>query len=1023
MNIAEIAIKRRVVTWVLTAFVVVAGIGSYNSMGRLEDPEYTIKQAIITTYYPGATAQQVEEEVTDKIETKIQEMGELLRIWSINVDGVSRITAEMQKKYDRETLPAVWQKLRNKVGDVQSQLPPGTLPSIVNDDFGDVYGIMLAVTGDGYSYAELKEFAKFLRKELLLVKDVAKVVIQGAQQETIYVDVDRNRMTQLGISLQEIFNALQEKNVHVDSGSFRAGAQYIRINPTGKVSTVTDIENLVIGGTQNPDEEKRLIYLKDFATVIRDYKEPYDDKVIYNDEDAVVVAISTALGGNVVEMGDALVDRLGEMTSYIPVGMDVHPLYVQSDRVEASISAFIVNLAEAVAIVFIVLMAFMGFRSGAIIGVALVLTVLATFIFMKMQGVLLERISLGALVIALGMLVDNAIVVIDGMLVRIQKGMDRLQAAKKVVDQNIWPLFGATVIAVLAFGSIGLSDDSTGEYTRSLFLVILYSLMLSWLIAITVVPLMGVMFIKTAPVDEQPVSKEPQGSGFLERILDVAIRYRYATVGLSIAMLLGAIFLFGQLKQSFFPNATSDVFFIDLFQPKGTDIRVVEDNARKIQDRLMADERVKEVTTFVGNPAPRFILTYEPEKNPTSYAFMIVKVNDYQDIDVLRKEYYSWIGEQIPSINPRIHKVLLGPGKPPVEPTFYGPDPDVLRDLGNQATKILRDAGAVAIRSEWGDRKLEVRPLFDEDRAAKVGVSREDFANTLEMNFEGFQAGIYREADELLPIYVRASAADRAGANELGNVQVWSSGLQTYVPVSQIASGYETVWVDPSSNRKNRKRWYKVSADPTPGVLNSVLFAEVKPKIEAMELPPGYVLEWEGEYMSQTEAQEALAASIPMFVVLMVLIVVILFNSIRKTMVIWLTVPLASIGVAVGLFIFGQPFDFMALLGFLSLAGMLIKNSIVLQEEIGLQLDKGLEPYHALIESVRSRARPVSMAALTTVLGMIPLLQDPFFVAMAVTIMAGLSFATVLSLIVVPVLFAIMFNVRVPEGDAKPVTV
>ncbi len=1019
MNIAEIAIKRRVVTWVLTAFVVVAGMLSYDSMGRLEDPEYTIKQAIITTAYPGATAQQVEEEVTDKIETKIQEMSEVLRIWSINVDGVSRITVEMQKKYDRETLPAVWQRLRNKVADIEPQLPPGAMPPVVNDDFGDVYGILVAVTGDGYDYAELKEFAKFLRKELLLVKDVAKVIIQGDQKETIYVDVDRSKITQLGISLQEVFDALQQKNVHVDAGRVRAGEGYIRINPTGTVNTVDAIRELVIGSRTQESGEVRLIYLKDIAEVIRDYKEPYDNKVIYNNQDAVVVGISTALGGNVVEMGNALEKRILELAQYVPVGMEIHPLYVQSNRVEASINAFIVNLAEAVAIVFIVLMLFMGLRSGAIIGVALVLTVLATFIFMKMQGVLLERISLGALVIALGMLVDNAIVIIDGMLVRIQKGMERVEAAKEVVAQNMWPLFGATVIAVLAFGSIGLSEDSTGEYTRSLFLVILYSLMLSWLIAITVVPLMGVRFIKAVPADT--AEKEPaptRFSLFLENVLGVAIRFRYVTVGISIALLLGALFLFGQLKQSFFPNATSEQFFIDLYLPKGTDIRTVEDYARDLQDELLSDERVDEVTTFVGSPAPRFILTYDPEKNPTSYAFLLVTVKDWKTIDGMMTDYYAWIGDTLPRVNPRIHKVKLGPGKPPVEPTFYGPDHDVLRDLGNQASKILKDAGAVAIRSEWGERKLEIQPQFDEARASKVGVSREDLAASMEMNFEGLRAGNYREADELLPIYVRSSEADRAGVNELDNIQVWSSGLGAFVPISQVISGYDTVWVDPSSNRKNRKRWYKVSADPQPGVLNSVLFAEVKPKIEAMQLPPGYELEWEGEYMSQTEAQEALAGSIPMFVVLMVLIVVILFNSIRKTLVIWLTVPLASIGVAVGLFIFGQPFDFMALLGFLSLAGMLIKNSIVLQEEIGLQLEKGLEPYNALIESVKSRARPVSMAALTTVLGMIPLLQDPFFVAMAVTIMAGLSFATVLSLIVVPVLYAIMFNVRVPGEPA-----
>ena len=1013
MNIAEIAIRKRVITWVMTAIVLVVGVRSFDTMGRLEDPEFTIKEAMVITYYPGASATEVEQEVSDRIEAKIQELGELKRIYSINREGVSIISVVIKDEYNRDRLPAVWQRLRDKVGDVQRELPPGTVPSIVNDDFGDVYGVLLAVTGDGYSYAELKEFAKLLRKEVLLVEDVAKVVIQGAQQEVIYVDIDRSRMTELGIGMDQIFQALKKKNTLLDAGQVRVGEDYIRIRPSGQVNAVEDIENLVITGQENERGERRLIYLKDIAQVRRDYRTPFKDRVYFNSQPAITLGISTVAGGNVVEMGEALAATLRKLEPLVPVGLDIHPVSVQSDRVTASINNFIVNLAEAVAIVFIVLMIFMGLRSGLIIGIALVLTVLATFILMKMNGVMLERISLGALVIALGMLVDNAIVVIDGMLVRIQNGMERVKAASEVVAQNIWPLFGATVIAVTAFAAIGLSQDSTGEYTRSLFWVILYSLMLSWLIGITVVPLMGVMFIKAPPADGgQQAAYDSAIYRKLRAFLALCLRRRYVTVAILVALLGGSQVLFGQLKDSFFPNSSRNQFMIDFYLPKGTDIRVVEDKALQLESRLLDDERVSDVTLFVGAAAPRFLLTYQPEKNPSSYAFFLVTVKDYESIDQMQKDYYRFIAEHFPSVNPRIHKFRLGPGKPPVEATFYGDDPDVLRHLGNQARNIIREAGGIAIRSEWGERVMQIRPQFDENRASAVGVTREDFLYSLEMNFVGLDSGVYREYDELLPIVSRASEASRLSVSGLDNLQVWSSGLRQFVPIDQVINGYRLEWVDVSSNRKNRKRWFKLMADPQPGVLNSVLFAKVQDRIEAIPLPEGYEFEWEGEYESQQDANKALAGSIPMFVALMVFIVIVLFNSIRKMLVIWLTVPLALIGVSLGLYIFDQPFDFMALLGFLSLSGMLIKNGIVLLDEIDLQLGRGVDPYEAILVSVQSRARPVSMAALTTVLGMIPLLKDPFFAAMAVTIMSGLTFATVLSLVVVPVLYAIFFRVR-----------
>ncbi len=1015
MNIAELAIRKRVITLSLVAVMAVMGLLSYQTMGRLEDPEYTIKEALVTTYYPGASAREVEEEVSDRIETKIQEMGEVKRIYSHNKPGVSIISVEMKDQYDRDTLPAVWQKLRAKVGDVQRELPPGALPSLVNDDFGDVFGVLYALTGDGYSAAELKEFAKFLRRELLLVKGVAKIVMQGAQQEVIYVDIDRARIAQLGIGLDEVFEMLREKNTLMEAGKVQVGKDFLRIEPSGAVNAVDDIRNLVIRSKDSLGQPA-LITLGDIATIRRAYEEPFENRMRYNGQPAIALAISTEQGGNVVAMGEALEKRLEELLPRIPVGLEIHPVSLQYASVTAAIDAFIVNLAEAVIIVLVVLMLFMGLRSGIIIGGALILTVLATFVLMKMHGIMLERISLGALVIALGMLVDNAIVVIDGMLVRIARGRDRVEAAAEVVRQNQWPLLGATMIAILAFGAIGLSEDSTGEYTRSLFFVILYSLMLSWLIAITAVPLLGVLLLKAPAGDQEGTAASP-GKLFtaLRTLLQLCLRRRYATMAVLLLLLAGAGGLFGLLKQSFFPNSTRDQFMIDFYLPKGTDIRTVEAEANRLQHYLQEDERITDVSLFVGATAPRFILTYQPEKDPSAYAFFLVGVRDYRDIDGLIARYYKKIPEWFPDANPRIHKFRLGPGKPPVEATFYGPDPDVLRTLGEKAERILLDAGAVAIRSDWGNRVLTVEPRFDEDRARKVGVSRDDLANSLQMNFLGLDVGVYRERDELLPIKVRAGEADRR-SSEIENSQVWSSGLRTFVPIGQVTSGYDLVWEDVSSNRKNRKRWYKVMADPAPGMLNSEIFSRVKEPIEAIPLPPGYDFEWEGEYMSQKEANEGLMASLPLFFGMMVMVVVILFDSLRKTLVIWLTVPLALIGVAVGLYIFDQPFDFMAMLGFMSLSGMLIKNSIVLLDEIDLEIGEGRPPYEAILNAVQSRARPVAMAALTTVLGMIPLLSDPFYVAMAVTIMSGLAFATVLSLVVVPVLYALFF--RVPAGAA-----
>ncbi len=493
MNIAEAAIRYKTITLVMTVMIIGGGTLAYEQLGRLEDPEFTIKEAQVFTQYPGATAMEVAEEVTDEIETAIQQLGQVKQVTSISEPGLSTIRVEVKDKYDKHTIPQVWDELRRKVNDVQSKLPPGTTTSIVNDDFGDVYGVFFAVYGDGFTFAELKKHVDLLRRELLLVTDVGKVAIYGDQPEVVYVEISRARMARLGVAPQMIYRSLAGQNLVSQAGKVQVGSKYIRIQPTGEFTSVEDIGDLLI---LQDDASATKLYLKDLATITRGYEDPPRNILRFDGRPAIGLAISTVLGGNVVTMCKAVKIRLRELEAKTPIGIETGKIAMQSDAVTAAIDSFIISLAQALAIVIGVLMIAMGMRSGLLIGVILLLTVLATFIVMKIWGVLLERISLGALILALGMLVDNAIVIVEGILINIQRGMDRVKAAAQIVGQTMWPLFGATVVAVLAFAAIGVSQDATGEYCRSLFKVILISLMMSWVLAITVTPLLSVMFLK-----------------------------------------------------------------------------------------------------------------------------------------------------------------------------------------------------------------------------------------------------------------------------------------------------------------------------------------------------------------------------------------------------------------------------------------------------------------------------------------------------------------------------------------------
>ncbi len=1023
MSLAAFSIRNHVLTWTVALVMVVGGVLAYQGMGRLEDPEFTIKDALVITNYPGATPEEVAKEVTDELEKAIQQLPQLKRIRSsISVAGQSIIEVSIQDKYDKHTLPQVWDELRRKVNDAQGNLPPGAGPSAVLDDFGDVYGLLYAITAEDFSYREIKELVDSLRKQLLLVPNVAKIDVFGEQQEVIYVEMSRARMAQLGISSQAVFETLEARNLATPSGHVKVGPEYIRITPTGEVATVADLGDLFI---KDPETDK-VAYLKDIATITRGYRTPASEIARFNGKKAIVIGISMKPKANVVDLGEAVEARLAELDASIPVGMEIQQVFFQPEYVSKAVDSFVVSLGQAVAIVIVVLLLFMGLRSGLIIGAVLVVTICGTFIFMKMLEIDLERISLGALIIALGMLVDNAIVITEGMLIRIRQGQDRMKAAVDVTRQNIWPLLGATVIAVMAFAAIGISQDTTGEYLRTLFLVMLLSLMLSWVTAITITPLLCHTFIP-APKKGAATQADPYG-GFLfmcyRTLLTCCLRFRWLTVLALITLLGAAIAGFGLLPGGFFPNSTQPQFYLHYWLPQGTDIRETSADLQAIESHLMADERVKNISTFVGRGAPRFTLVYSPEKNFSSYGMLFIEVHNFEDIDALIADTTRHLAEHYPQAEPKLKKIKIGPGKDAsIEARFSGPDPEVLRALSLQAQAIMRaDPHAVSIRDDWRHKIKVLRPVISEAQMRLAGIERQDVNLALEQAFSGMQVGIYREGDLLLPIISWPPSHERLDPTELNNVQIFSPVANRFIPLGQIITGVETVMEDGLIRHRNRINTITASCEPDAGQ-PSELFKRIRQEIEAMPMPQGYFMEWGGEFEDSQDAQVALFKNFPATVVLMVLITIALFNSLRQPLIIWLVAPLAVIGVTVGLVVTHHAFDFMALLGFLSLIGMLIKNAIVLIDQVNLELGAGKEPYTAIVDASVSRMRPVFMAAGTTILGMIPLLGDVFFMGMAVAIMFGLAFASLLTLLAVPVFYCLFFNVKRPVKGAHPAAV
>jgi len=1012
MDLAKFAIEKRLISAVSTLLILLAGYVAYVNLPRFEDPEFIIRQAQIITPYPGASAEEVAEEVTEVVENALQQLQGVDEVRSVSSPGLSNVTVEftIASTPDYPALYERFAQMRAKVDDAQVSLPPNALASQVFDDFGDVYSLYFAVVGEGFSLGELHDYAKDLQRGLVTVDGVSKVVLSGAQDEVIYVEYAPARLIELGLAPQQIADVLEGQNLVTPSGSIKAGQTRLELRPSSAVSSTEAIGALLITNAQTGASFR----LSDIATVSRGFQDPAQGKVFRDGRPAIGIGVSNAIGGNVVNMGEAVRARMQELVSERPIGIEVLAISDQSVSVKASVDDFVMNVVLALAIVVGTLLIFMGLRSGILMGGILLVTVAGTLFGMYIYGLDMQRISLGALIIALGMLVDNAIVVVEGTLVRVQKGESAAKAAQTVVAQTKWPLLGGTIVGFLAFSPVGFSPDNTGEYAGSLFWTIAIALLFSWLVAIWLTPYFCTLLLK--PGDGQDDKRENFMLRGYRAVLSGAIRLRYLTIVVVVGLFASAMAMFSLVPPGFFPSSTRDQFVIDYFLPQGTDIAKTQADLLEIDAYVRDLAEVTSTNASVGGGHLRFMLTYEGENDNAAYGQILVDVENYQQIEGLRISLQEWIDENYPEATAKVWKFVLGPsGGSKIEAQFSGPDPVVLRDLAAQSKVIMSEAGAVAIKDDWREQVQIIRPVINTENARRLGLTQGEIANALYSHLNGARLGVYRDGDELRNVVMRPFEADRNDIAGLRDIQVFSQLAGAYIPISQVVDRFDLAFEAGNLRRIDRALAITAQSDNAPGVLSGDLFEEVRAPIEAIPLPPGYSLSWEGEFGSSAEANAGLASTMPYGFGAMVLVVIFLFNAVRQPLIIWLTVPLALIGVVWGLAATQTPMEFMAILGVLSLTGMLIKNAIVLIDETDSQIGEGKARMSAVVDAAVSRVRPVTLGVLTTVLGVIPLLWDPFFTSLAVVIICGLSFATILTLIVVPTLYTVFFRVTGDE--------
>lgn len=1012
MNIPKYSLENQKIIYFFLAVMLIGGIYSFFKLPKKEDSPFVIKTAVLVTQYPGATPQEVEKLVTEPIEREIQAMSDVFQIKSESYFGMSKITIELQPTLAPDYMPVKWDELRRKVANIQPRLPSGASSISVNDDFGDVFGIYYALTADeGYTYDELRDWAQKIKTELSPVPGVQKVYLFGEQTQVVNVKISVPKLANLGIDPNAIQQVMQTQNLLVNTGDINTGNYQLRLRTEGTYKDIQDIRDQLIV-TKSGGE----VRLGDIATVERGYMDPPSNLMRVDGKHSIGIGVATGAKDDVVAVGNVVADHLKEMEQLFPIGMDLKAIYPENKIAQEANNGFILNLIESLLIVIVIIFIVMGSRAGMLVGSSLLFSVGGTLLIMLIWGVGLNRTSLAAFIIAMGMLVDNAIVVTDNAQVGIKRGLSRYQALIDGATKPQWALLGATFIAVCSFLPMYLAPASVAEIVKPLFIVLAVSLGLSWVLALTQTTTFGNFILKEAKPGE---NKDPYDTKLyhkFERLLGRLIKRRYVTLTSVVATLFLSLFIMSIMPQSFFPIMNKPYFRADLIFPEGYSIYDVEANVKKIEkDYLSKNPNIKSFSFTLGGSPVRYYLASSSVGPKPNFANVLIETQVPEDAQAEEGKFYDYMVANYPNILTRSALFALSPvPDAAIEIGFIGDNVDTLIALTQKAQEIARNYDQVMeVRNSWGNKVPVWKPLYSQEKGLRLGITRQQVAYSLRSATNGVPLGEYREGDVFMPILLKDADKDSISLNDIKTLPVYSAKGRS-VKVEQVIDDFSLDYEFNVVRRFNREPCMLMQCEPKRGANTMAAFSHLWKEVqEKIQVPEGYKMTYFGEQSEQDKGNKAIAANIPLMFGLIYVTLLFLFPKYyRKPVLIMAMLPLIFIGVVLGLLVFGKSLDFFAMLGLLGLIGMNIKNAIVLVDEIGLQLNAGLSPVNAVIEATKTRIVPVTMASGTTILGMLPLLGDAMFAGMAATIMGGLFVSTILTIFVLPVTYCVFFKIK-----------
>ena len=1012
MNIPKYSLENQKIIYFFLAVMLIGGIYSFFKLPKKEDSPFVIKQAVLVTQYPGATPQEVEKLVTEPIEREIQAMSDVFQIKSESYFGMSKISIELQPTLSPDYMPVKWDELRRKVANIQPRLPSGASSISVSDDFGDVFGIYYALTADeGYTYDDLRNWAQKIKTELSPVPGVQKVYLFGEQTQVVNVKISIPKLANLGIDPNAIQQVMQTQNLLVNTGDINTGNYQLRLRAEGTYKDIQDIRDQLIV-TKSGGE----VRLGDIATVERGYMDPPSNLMRVDGKRAIGIGVATGSKDDVVAVGNAVADHLAEMEQLFPVGMDLKTIYPENKIADEANNGFILNLIESLLIVIVIIFIVMGSRAGMLVGSSLLFSVGGTLLIMLIWGVGLNRTSLAAFIIAMGMLVDNAIVVTDNAQVGIKRGLSRYQALIDGATKPQWAMLGATFIAVCSFLPMYLAPASVAEIVKPLFIVLAVSLGLSWVLALTQTTTFGNFILKEAKPGE---NKDPYDTKLyhkFESVLGRLIKRRYVTISTVVATLFLSLFVMSIMPQSFFPIMSKPYFRADLIFPEGYSIYDVETNVKKIEEEYLSkNENIKSYSFTLGGSPVRYYLASSSIGPKPNFANVLIETQDPEDAQAEEGKFYDYMVANYPNILTRSALFALSPvPDAAIEIGFIGDNVDTLVALTQRAQEIARNYDQVMeVRNSWGNKVPVWKPLYSQEKGLRLGITRQQVAYSLRSATNGVPLGEYREGDVFMPILLKDADKDSISLNDIKTLPVYSAKGRS-VKVEQVIDDFSLDYEFNVVRRFNREPCMLMQCEPKRGANTMAAFSHLWKEVqEKIQVPEGYKMTYFGEQSEQDKGNKAIAANIPLMFGLIYVTLLFLFPKYyRKPVLIMAMLPLIFIGVVLGLLVFGKSLDFFAMLGLLGLIGMNIKNAIVLVDEIGLQLNAGLSPVNAVIEATKTRIVPVTMASGTTILGMLPLLGDAMFAGMAATIMGGLFVSTILTIFVLPVTYCVFFKIK-----------